>query len=143
MKSNLLEGKGVPAVLMPPPPELNVISEELEEELLELDPEKTSVILSRDGSGYPMIMMHTSFAWAWEYVSKAILETDLGVEDRDRESGVFYLDVPKSYGMTDEAHLKLSQTAAGIQITVIEPKEGVLAEKGPSLDMLQVLYDKL
>lgn len=128
---------------VPLPPELNVISTTVEPAPSELNPEKTRVVLSRDGSGYPMIMMHTSFAWAWEYVSKAILETDLEVEDRDRESGVFYLEVPKSYGLETQAHLKLSQTAAGIQITVIEPKEGVLAEKGSSLDMLQTLYDQL
>lgn len=131
---------------VPRPPDLEVTRREQEEGAPDgqSDPTNTRVVLARDGSGYPMIMMHTSYAWAWEYVGQALAGTDLTVDDRDRQSGIFYLNVPAHYGLEDKvAQLKLSQTANGVQITVLRSKEGVLAAKGPGQDMLQALYEQL
>ena len=132
---------------MPQPPKLAVArraDESAPDESERPDPTKTRVVLARDGSGYPMIMMSTSYAWAWEYVGQALAETDLRIDDRDRQSGVFYLTVPRGYGLDDKtAQLKLSQTVNGIQITVLEPKGGALVAKGPGQDILQALYDQL
>lgn len=131
---------------VPKPPQLAVVSRGEEPETLsdEPDPTRTSVVLARDGSGYPIIMMGTSFAWAWEYVGQALEQTVLQVDDRDRQSGVFFITVPDAIGLEEgEAHLKLSQTANGIQITVLRPEDGTLVEKGPGQDILQSLYDQL
>ena len=132
---------------VPTPPQLDIVrraSEATPGEAGQADPTNTRVVLARDGSGYPMIMMATSYAWAWEYVGQALSGTDLEVDDRDRQSGVFYLTVPRGYGLDDKsAQLKLSQTANGIQITVLQPKGGALVAKGPGQDILQVLYDQL
>ena len=59
--------------------------------------ESIRALLARDGNGYPIIMMTTRYAWAWEYVNDALKETDLRVSDRDREVGIFYLRVPDRY----------------------------------------------
>lgn len=108
------------------------------------DPTNTRVVLARDGSGYPMIMMYTSYAWAWEYVGQALTETDLRIDDRDRESGLYYLTVPKGYGLDEKvARLKLSQTVNGVQITVLDRKASALVDRGPGQDILQTLYNSL
>ena len=80
----------------PRPPQLVVLGNAPDKENDEPAPEGESAkaLLGRDGNGYPIIMMSTRYAWAWEYVGDALKQTDLKVSDRDREVGIFYLKVP-------------------------------------------------
>ncbi|MDF1780272.1 MAG: outer membrane protein assembly factor BamC [Alcanivoracaceae bacterium] len=110
----------------------------------EPDPSSTRVVMARDGNGYPIIMMHTPFNWAWEYVGQAIAATDLKIDDRDRDSGTFYIKTPKKYEVDGrEAQVKLSYTANGIQITVLDRKGAALLEKGAGQQIIQRIYDEL
>lgn len=130
---------------VPKPPKLDIaLREQLGEDADRPDPTRTRIVLARDGNGYPNIMMYIAFQWAWEYVDQALAQTDLEVDDRDRESGVFFLEVPRNYGLDErDAQLKLSHTSNGVQIVVMDRKGESLVEKGPGQDILQALYDKL
>jgi outer membrane protein assembly factor BamC len=132
-------------VEVPPPPKLDIVMREaLDAEAERPDPTQTRIVLARDGNGYPNIMMYIAFQWAWEYVGQALEQTDITVDDRDRESGVFFVEVPRSYGLDDkEAQVKLSHTSNGVQIVVMDRKGNALVDKGPGQDILQALYDKL
>ena len=72
---------------VPKPPQLVVLGSADDEESQQPAPKDASskAILARDGNGYPIIMMSTRFAWAWEYVGEALANTDLKISDRDRE----------------------------------------------------------
>lgn len=135
----------------PEPPQLAVLGRDLEEEEPPLpdgaqapDPTQTRVLMARDGNGYPIIMMHSPFTWAWEYVSQALARTDLKIDDRDRESGIFYVKTPRKYDVDgNEAQIKLSHTVNGIQIAVLNRKGSALLDKEPGQQIIQKLYDKL
>lgn len=107
--------------------------------------ENTRVVLARDGNGYPIIMMHTRFAWAWEYVGQALREAGFKIDDRDRESGLYYIDLPEPYRekKRKSAQIKLSHTANGIQIAVLKADGTALLDKGPGQDILSRLYEEL
>lgn len=132
----------------PLPPRLAIAEQEPEQEASaaepESDPTRTSVVMARDGNGYPIIMMGTSFSWAWEHVSRALTETDLTVTDRNRDAGLFWLKVPKAFGVDGgRAQLKLSHTANGIQIAVLDDEGVALLAKEPGQQIIQHLYDRL
>ncbi len=133
---------------IPTPPQLVVLGEEAESEPVPEanadDPTNTRVVMARDGNGYPIIMMHTSFSWAWEYVGQALSATDLKIDDRDRESGTYYVRTPKKYEIDGrEAQIKLSHTVNGIQIAVLNRKGSALLDKAPGQQIIQRLYDQL
>jgi len=130
----------------PRPPQLMVLGNAPDKENDEPAPEGESAkaLLGRDGNGYPIIMMSTRYAWAWEYVGDALKKTDLKVGDRDREVGIFYLKVPERYELgAREAQLKLSHTTNGIQVAVLNEKGTALVEKTPGLAILERIYDEL
>lgn len=135
----------------PAPPQLAVLGREQDEEEPPLpdgvepsDPTRTRVLMARDGNGYPIIMMHSPFTWAWEYVGQALARTELEIEDRDRESGIFYVKTPRKYDVDgNEAQIKLSHTVNGIQIAVLNRKGSALLDKEPGQQIIQRLYDKL
>ena len=131
---------------VPPPPQLVVTALESEQDAPapDNDPTNTRVVLARDGSGYPIIMMHTPFSWAWEYVGQALATTDMKIEDRDRESGIFFVRTPKGLDVEGrEAQIKLSLTANGIQIAVLDRKGAALLATEPGQQIIQRLYDAL
>lgn len=119
---------GTPEAVTPPPPGTD-----------------TTPILAKDGSGYPIIMMPVSYAWAWEKVGQALTQTDLRVTDRNRDQGLFYLTVPERYRLSPpQARLKLSHTTNGIQVTVLGGNEGMeLAPKDSGLAILEQVHAKL
>lgn len=130
----------------PKPPQLVVLGNEPEdaEDVPVPEGESARAILARDGNGYPILMMSTRFAWAWEYIGTALRETDLEVTDRDREVGVFYLRVPSRYELSEkDAQLKLSHTTNGIQVAVLNEKGTALVEKTPGLAILERIYEEL
>lgn len=107
-------------------------------------PGATRIVMARDGNGYPIIMMHTSFTWAWEHVSRALEASSLEIADRNRDAGLFWLRVPKEFGVAgNRAQLKLSHTANGIQIAVLENEDVSLLAKEPGQKIIQHLYDRL
>jgi outer membrane protein assembly factor BamC len=130
----------------PRPPQLVVLGSASGNENVESAPrgESAKALLGRDGNGYPIIMMSTRYAWAWEYVSDALKQTDLKVSDRDREVGIFYLKVPDRYELgAREAQLKLSHTTNGIQVAVLNEKGSALVDKIPGQAILERIYDEL
>ncbi|WP_290524554.1 outer membrane protein assembly factor BamC [Alcanivorax sp.] len=130
----------------PTPPELVVLGNvpEDDEDLPAPSGESARAILARDGNGYPILMMSTRYAWAWEYIGDALKDTDLKVSDRDREIGVFYLRVPSRYELgAREAQLKLSHTTNGIQVAVLNEKGTALVEKAPGQAILERIYEEL
>jgi outer membrane protein assembly factor BamC len=133
---------------IPKPPQL-LIQDVVEEDDAPLpeegvDATNTRVVMARDGNGYPIIMMHTPFSWAWEYVSQALSATDLKIDDRDRDSGTFYIKTPKKYEIDGrEVQVKLSHTANGIQIAVLNKKGTSLLDKASGQKVIQRLYDEL
>lgn len=131
---------------VPKPPQLVVLGSDDESEPPQPAPKDASsrAILARDGNGYPIIMMATRFAWAWEYVGDALANTDLEISDRDREVGIYYLKVPERYTLEgDTAQLKLSHTTNGIQVAVLNEEGTALVEKIPGQAILERIYDEL
>lgn len=131
---------------VPEPPELRApIEDTADADQPEPDPERSiETRLTRDGNDYPIIMMRTRFAWAWARVDKALDQAGLKVDDRDRAAGLFYLELPgKADSRHDEARLKLSQTANGIQVAVLRPKSEGLLKREPAQVVLERLHEKL
>ena len=130
---------------VPRPPQLVVLGDD-EEESQQPAPKDASskAILARDGNGYPIIMMSTRFAWAWEYVGDALENTDLKISDRDREVGIYYLKVPEDYTLDARtAQLKLSHTTNGIQVAVLNEEGTALVEKTPGQAILERIFEEL
>lgn len=108
------------------------------------DVRNTRIVLTRDGNDYPIIMIYTAFPWAWEYVGQSLAETDLRIEDRSRDAGIYFVRVPKQYGLDEkEAQIKLSHTVNGVQVAVLNSRGSALVEAGPGQAILQRLYDSL
>lgn len=131
---------------IPAPPQLAVATPDADDPAPapDTDPARTRVVLARDGSGYPIIMMHTPYSWAWEYVGQALATTDMKIEDRDRESGIYFVRTPKGLDIDGrEAQIKLSLTANGIQIAVLDRKGSALLAREPGQQIIQRLYDAL
>lgn len=100
--------------------------------------------ITRDGNGYPIIMMRTRFAWGWARVDEALAEADIRVDDRDRASGLFYVRLPKGLEAEDRrVRIKLSQTANGIQVAVLRRKSEQLLAREPAQALLEQLHEEL
>src|SRR5699024_8043551 len=103
-----------------------------------------SSVLSRYGSGYPILMLDTDFTWAWEYVTRALAKTEFTREDVNRSVGVIYVALPKSMGVKDgRAQLKLSNTVNGVQVAVLNHKGTSLLAKASSQELLETLRQAL
>ena len=129
----------------PTPPQLAILGQQdgADAAAASVDPGRVSAIVGRDGNGYPIIMLNTQFVWAWEYVGQALGRTDLTVEDRDRESGIYYVRVPGSYGLAErQAQLKLSHTVNGIQVAVLDRRGTALVAKEPGQAILERLNNE-
>ena len=129
----------------PTPPQLAILGREDDAEAAaSVDPGRLSAIMGRDGNGYPIIMLNTQFVWAWEYVGQALGRTDLTIEDRNRESGIYYIRVPGSYGLSEQqAQLKLSHTVNGIQVAVLDRRGTALVAQTPGQAILERLNNEL
>ncbi|PKM21683.1 MAG: hypothetical protein CVV10_08130 [Gammaproteobacteria bacterium HGW-Gammaproteobacteria-14] len=130
----------------PLPPGLGSDALEPEEEINAPAPavENTRIVLTRDGNGFPIIMIYTVFPWAWEYVGQALASTDITIDDRSRETGTFFVTVPRRYGLSDrDALIKLSLTVNGVQVAVLNKRGTALVDREPGQQILQRLYDSL
>lgn len=130
---------------VPKPPQLIVLGRSEEEDAEPLpESETVPALLGRDGNGYPIIMLSTHYAWAWEYIDRALQQTDLKVTDRDRDVGIFYVKVPERYQLDRRsAQIKLSHTTNGIQVAALNAAGDALVEKVPGLAMLERIYSEL
>lgn len=133
--------------VVPEPPQLRAPIEENEDDTDAAEPAPETGIetrLTRDGNGYPIIMVRTRFAWAWARVERALEQTGIRVNDRNRASGLFYLRLPdKLESGGNRARLKLSQTANGIQVAVLKRKSEELLAKEPAQALLERIHDQL
>lgn len=101
-------------------------------------------VMTNDGNGYPMIMIHARFAWAWEYVDEALKKSSIDVTDKDREAGLYYIRLPKSSGLDErDVELKLSHTTNGVQVVAMNKKGTALLDKEHGRLLLARLYAEL
>lgn len=136
--------------VMPPPPsqlgeEASLAAAPAEAALDDMpDPQRTRIVLSRDGNDFPIIMIYTRFEWAWEYVGNGLGKTDLKITDRSRDLGVYYVTLPRRLSArSEEFQIKLSHTVNGVQVAFLNQKGSALADKSLGDTVLQLLYDQL
>jgi outer membrane protein assembly factor BamC len=100
--------------------------------------------LTRDGNGYPIIMVRAGFARTWARMETALEQAEIEVNDRNRASGLFYLRLPDGLERDDKrVRLKLSQTANGIQVAVLQRKSEALLAREPAQALLEQIHDQL
>lgn len=129
-----------------PPPPLKELQVDPAETVTGPAPDirNTRIVLTRDGNDYPIIMIYTAFPWAWEYVGQSLVKTDIRIEDRSRDAGIFFVRVPRAYGLGErDAQIKLSHTVNGVQIAVLNSEGSALAAPSAGQAILQRLYDSL
>lgn len=133
--------------VVPEPPQLRAPIDESKEDADASEPAPDSEVetrLTRDGNGYPIIMVRTRFAWAWARMERALEQANIRVKDRDRASGLFYLRLSDKLESGDNrARLKLSQTANGIQVAVLQRKSEALLAQEPAQALLERIHDQL
>lgn len=101
-------------------------------------------VMSVDGNGYPMIMIHAPFAWAWEYVGTALKASGVKVNDRDRAAGLYYVKLNNAAAAKqDAARIKLSHTTNGIQVVAMSDKGTALLDKPSGHLLLARIYAEL
>jgi len=85
------------------------------------------VVLTRDGNGYPVLMLDVGFDWAWQRVGDALAkESMVKVEDLDRGRAVYYVVVDGKRNSADEPwQLKLNYTANGVQVALQVDENGM------------------
>ena len=129
----------------PEPPQLRAPIEKSELSEQKRDPDtRIEAERTRDGNGYPIIMMRTRFAWAWEAVGQALEKAGLRISDRDRDAGLYYLKLDEDLGVDKKkARVKLSQTANGIQVAVLRHDSQELLDKAPAKILLDRLHEQL
>lgn len=108
------------------------------------DVSKVRSVMANDGNGYPMIMIHAHYAWAWEYVGDALKKSGVEVTDKDREAGLYYIRLEKSRDLDErDAEIKLSHTTNGIQVVAMNKKGTALLDKSLGRVLLARLYAEL
>lgn len=128
---------------VPEPPQLIAVNDD-GEVAASAEPSSVAAVLSRDGNGYPILMLDTDFTWAWEYVTRALKQTDFNVEDVNRSVGIIYVALPKRMGVKDNrAQLKLSNTVNGVQVAVLNQKGSALLAQDSSQELLEALRREL
>lgn len=132
---------------VPLPPQLVSIKQEADDrEVAGPAPDVNSVrsVMSSDGNGYPMIMIHARFAWAWEYVGTALQKSGIKVTDKDRAAGIYYVQLSRSRDIKDrDVQIKLSHTTNGIQVVTMDKKGTALLDKTQGRGILTRLYAEL
>lgn len=136
--------EGERGFVVPKPPALVVLGADDDDEDVPPAGDSLRTTLTRDGNGFPIVMLYTPFPWAWEYMSQALPATELRVTDRNREVGVFYIRVPERMGLDERnVQLKLSHTTNGIQLAVLNNSGTALVAEAPGLAILQQIHSAL
>jgi outer membrane protein assembly factor BamC len=59
------------------------------------------VTLADDSSGNPLLMLRSDFGRAWSSVGRALEVADIRVDDLDRSTGIYYIDLAQPAKKTD------------------------------------------
>ncbi|MFZ5723174.1 MAG: lipoprotein [Pseudomonadota bacterium] len=103
---------------------------------------ETRVLLTRDGNGYPVLMLDLDFDWAWQAVGDALKkESSVKVEDLDRGLAVYYVILDGKRNSAGEPwQLKLNYTANGVQVA-LQVDENAMAPVDVATPLMQRLKD--
>lgn len=94
-----------------------------------------------DGNGYPMIMIHTSFDWSWEYVADALDKSDFHVRDKDRKNGAYLVRLSKKSDKAGrDVRVVLSNTTNGTQVVAMDKAGKELLDKDSGRRVLAAIY---
>jgi outer membrane protein assembly factor BamC len=107
------------------------------------DVSRVQSVMANDGNGYPIIMMHTRFAWAWEYVGDALKKSGIRVTDKDRAAGLYFIRLAKGKHGDRDAQIKLSHTTNGVQVVAMNKKGDALLDKPEGQLLLASIYAEL
>lgn len=85
------------------------------------------VVLTKDGNGYPVLVVEWDFNRTWETVGASLARADLPVDDINRTAGIFYLknSWKKEKDDPELLELKLSKGENGILIAVQQDDESL------------------
>ncbi|WP_426416560.1 outer membrane protein assembly factor BamC [Aestuariirhabdus sp. LZHN29] len=122
--------------------------------------------LVEDGNGNPILRLDLAFDRSWAAVGRALSDTAVQVVDRDRSSGIYYLEINSGESLTVEEapeegffsgwfgdddketvtveryQLRLSRTGEQVKVS-LERSVNELAPKEISADLLSLIKDKL
>ncbi|RRJ84185.1 outer membrane protein assembly factor BamC [Aestuariirhabdus litorea] len=125
--------------------------------------------LVEDGNGNPALRLELAFDRSWAAVGRALENTAIKVVDRDRSSGIYYLQIASGEPLTGEAgtsdegffsgwfggsdkadeeagiesyQLRLSRTGDQVKVS-LERSVNELAPRQISSDLLSLIKDKL
>lgn len=78
------------------------------------------VVLSKDGNGYPILVVEWDFNRTWESVGASLARAEIAVDDLNRTAGIFFLKNTWKKDKEDPEllELKLSRAENGIMIAV-------------------------
>ncbi|MAR92955.1 MAG: outer membrane protein assembly factor BamC [Pseudomonadota bacterium] len=99
--------------------------------------------MTRDGNGYPILVINQDFNRAWLAVGQALADAELEVTDLDRSLGIYYLE--QTATVEDEERqlqLRLVTSESGIQVSV-QVDDDTLAPQEQSARVLNRLRASL
>ncbi|MCP5013955.1 MAG: outer membrane protein assembly factor BamC [Ketobacter sp.] len=103
--------------------------------------------MTRDGNGYPILVINLDFNHAWLSVGQALAKAKVGVTDLDRTLGIYYLSekatvVEDDAEVEKELQLRLISSESGIQVAV-QVDDDTLAPEQQSARILNRLRERL
>jgi len=99
-------------------------------------------VITKDGNGYPVLMLQMDFNKAWVDIGTAIKAADIDITDLNLSFGVYYITLKGGDNTVDNYELKLVSTESGVQIAV-QIDDETLAPIGISRDVLERIKAKL
>ena len=103
--------------------------------------------MTRDGNGYPILVINLDFNRAWLSVGQALERSRIGVTDLDRTLGIYYLAETAVVKIDDdeeekELQLRLISSESGIQVSV-QVDDDTLAPEQQSARILNQVRESL
>jgi len=103
--------------------------------------------MTRDGNGYPILVINLDFNRAWLVVGQALAQAQIVVSDLDRTLGIYYLKETAKVKEDDEEvekelQLRLISSESGIQVSV-QVDDDNLAPEEQSAAILNRLRERL
>jgi len=103
--------------------------------------------MTRDGNGYPILVINQDFNRAWLSVGQALQKSRIGVTDLDRTLGIYYLAEKALVEIDEEEEerelqLRLISSESGIQVSV-QVDDDTLAPEEQSARILNRIRESL
>lgn len=103
--------------------------------------------MTRDGNGYPILVINLDFNRAWLSIGQALERSRIGVTDLDRTLGIYYLAETAVVEVDDEEderelQLRLISSESGIQVSV-QVDDDTLAPEQQSAHILNRIRESL